>query len=61
MKKFIIVQKIPAIVEYIYEVEAENEETATQLIENGEGNILEMITNIEEDDSEFDLIDIIEE
>ena len=61
MKKFVIVEKVPAVVEYIYEVEAENEETAIQLIENGKGEVIDMVTNLAEDDSEFDLVDIIEE
>jgi hypothetical protein len=35
MKKFTIVEQIPAIAEYTYEVEAENEDDALELVSLG--------------------------
>jgi hypothetical protein len=35
MKKFIIIEQIPALVEYTYEVEAENEDDALELVSSG--------------------------
>jgi hypothetical protein len=35
MKKFTIIEQVPAIVEYTYEVEAENEDDAMEIIMNG--------------------------
>jgi hypothetical protein len=32
MKKFTIIEQVPAIVEYTYEVEAENEDDAMELV-----------------------------
>jgi hypothetical protein len=32
MKKFTIIEQVPAIVEYTYEVEAENEDEAMELV-----------------------------
>jgi len=34
MKKFTIIEQVPAIVEYTYEVEAENEDDAMELVMN---------------------------
>jgi len=34
MKKFIIIEQVPALVEYTYEVEAENEDDAMELVMN---------------------------
>jgi len=35
MKKFTIIEQVPAIVEYTYEVEAENEDDAMELVMDG--------------------------
>ena len=35
MKKFTIIEQVPSIVEYTYEVEAENEDDAMEIIMNG--------------------------
>jgi hypothetical protein len=35
MKKFTIIEQIPALVEYTYEVEAENEDDALELVSSG--------------------------
>ncbi len=35
MKKFTIIEQVPALVEYTYEVEAENEDDAMEIIMNG--------------------------
>ena len=35
MKKFTIIEQVPAMVEYTYEVEAENEDDAIEIIMNG--------------------------
>jgi hypothetical protein len=35
MKKFIIIEQVPALVEYTYEVEAENEDDALELVSSG--------------------------
>jgi hypothetical protein len=35
MKKFTIIEQIPALVEYTYEVEAENEDNALELVSSG--------------------------
>jgi len=35
MKKFIVVEQVPALVEYTYEVEAENEDDAVELVSSG--------------------------
>jgi hypothetical protein len=35
MKKFIVVEQVPALVEYTYEVEAENEDDALELVSSG--------------------------
>ncbi len=35
MKKFTIVEQVPALVEYTYEVEAENEDDALELVSSG--------------------------
>jgi hypothetical protein len=35
MKKFIIEEQVPALVTYTYEVEAENEDDAIEIIMNG--------------------------
>jgi hypothetical protein len=49
MKKFTIVEQVPAIVEYTYEVEAENEDEAMELVMDGrvdsEGYTVETIYN----------------
>jgi hypothetical protein len=34
MKKFTIIEQVPALVEYTYEVEAENEDDAIELVMN---------------------------
>ncbi len=36
MKKFIVREAIPAIIEYTYYVEAENEEQALEIVMNGD-------------------------
>jgi hypothetical protein len=35
MKKFTIVEQVPALAEYTYEVEAENEDEAMELVSSG--------------------------
>lgn len=35
MKKYTIIEQIPALVEYTYEVEAENEDDALELVSSG--------------------------
>jgi hypothetical protein len=35
MKKFTVIEQIPALVEYTYEVEAENEDDALELVSSG--------------------------
>jgi hypothetical protein len=35
MKKFTIIEQIPALVEYTYKVEAENEDDALELVSSG--------------------------
>jgi hypothetical protein len=49
MKKFTIIEQVPAIVEYTYEVEAENEDDAMELvmdrIVDSEGYTVETIYN----------------
>ncbi len=49
MKKYTIVEQVPAIVEYTYEVEAENEDEAMELVMDGrvdsEGYTVETIYN----------------
>jgi hypothetical protein len=35
MKKYTIIEQIPAIAEYTYEVEAENEDDALELVSSG--------------------------
>jgi hypothetical protein len=35
MKKFTIIEQVPALVEYTYEVEAENEDDALELVSSG--------------------------
>ena len=35
MKRFTIIEQVPAIVEHTYEVEAENEDDAMEIIMNG--------------------------
>ena len=35
MKKFTIIEQVPALVEYTYEVEAENEDDALELVSLG--------------------------
>jgi hypothetical protein len=35
MKKFTILEQVPALVEYTYEVEAENEDEAVELVSSG--------------------------
>ena len=41
MKKFVIIERVPAIVEYTYEIEAEDEETAMEMIIIGEVDSVE--------------------
>jgi hypothetical protein len=49
MKKFTIIEQVPALVEYTYEVEAENEDEAMELVMDGrvdsEGYTVETIYN----------------
>ena len=41
MKKFVIIEQVPAIVKYTYEIEAEDEETAMEIIIKGEVDSVE--------------------
>jgi hypothetical protein len=41
MKKFIIIEQVPAIVEYTYEIEAEDKEAAMEMIINGKVDAVE--------------------
>ena len=59
MKKFVIIEKVPAQLVYTFEVEAENYEDAIELICNGGVESTECITEVLSDccdDSEFELI-----
>jgi len=41
MKKFVIIEQVPAIVKYTYEIEDEDEETAMEIIIKGEVDSVE--------------------
>ena len=59
MKKFVIIEKVPAQLVYTFEVEAENYEDAIEIICNGDGVITECITEVLSDccdDSTFEVI-----
>lgn len=57
MKKFFIEERIPAVVVNQYVVIAESEEAAYAMVENGEVESNEMITEQFEDDLELECYD----
>lgn len=57
MKKFKFEERIPAVVVQYYEVEAETEEEALAMVQDGKG-FQESYTETMDDDSEFELFDL---
>ncbi len=51
MKKFTIIEQVPALVEYTYEVEAENEDDAVELVSSGMVESVEYIVETIYDNS----------
>lgn len=51
MKKFIIIERIPSIQSYLYEVEAETADEALDMVKNGEVESEEYLVEPNDDDN----------